>query len=210
MIEDLQNQVAQLTQRLAVQNLERDREMDDRDSDSSFENPCHNPVLGWEQHVQEHQYGDLGFKVELPEFSGTLQAEGFIDWLHEVERIFDYKEVPYCMKVKLVAIKLKVSAYAWWEKLKQSRDRQGKPKICDWEKMKKKTKGHPLPFGYTQMLFQRLHMLRQGVKSVDDYTEEFYQLDARNNLSETEEQLVVSYLGGLRQSLQDVLSLHSL
>jgi hypothetical protein len=60
------------------------------------------------------------------------------------------------------------------------------------------------------MLFQRLHMLRQGVKSVDDYTEEFYQLDARNNLSETEEQLVVSYLGGLRQSLQDVLSLHSL
>jgi hypothetical protein len=36
-----------------------------------------------------------------------LQAEGFIDWEYEVERIFDYKEVPNCMEVKLVAIKLK-------------------------------------------------------------------------------------------------------
>jgi hypothetical protein len=101
-------------------------------------------------------YGELGFKVELPEFSDTLQAKGFIDWLHKVEQIFDYKEVPDCMKVKLVAIKLKGHAFAWWER---SRDRQGKPKICDWEKMKK-MKGHFLPFRYTQMLFQRLHMMR--------------------------------------------------
>jgi hypothetical protein len=48
-IEDLQRQVAELTQRLAVQNLERDREMDDRDSNSNFENPYHNSVMGWEQ-----------------------------------------------------------------------------------------------------------------------------------------------------------------
>ncbi|KAE8732392.1 hypothetical protein F3Y22_tig00002226pilonHSYRG00022 [Hibiscus syriacus] len=54
-----------------------------------------------------------------------------------------------------------------------SRERQGKAKITDWEKMKKKMKGHFLPFGYTQTLFQRLHALRQGARSVDDYTEDF-------------------------------------
>jgi hypothetical protein len=81
--------------------------MDDGDLESNFENPYHNPVMGWEQCVWDWRHGDLGFKVELLEFSGTLQAEGFIDWLHEVERIFDYKEVSDRMKVKLVAIKLK-------------------------------------------------------------------------------------------------------
>jgi hypothetical protein len=110
--------------------MERDHEMDDRDSKSNFENPYLNPILGRE-HVRDWRHGDLGFKVEFPEFSGTLQAEGFINWLHEVERIFEYKEVSDRTKVKLVAIKLKGCASAWWEQLKRSRDRQGKPKICD-------------------------------------------------------------------------------
>jgi hypothetical protein len=77
-----------------------------------------------------------------------LQVEGIIDWLHEVERIFDYKEVLDSTKVKLVTIKLKGHASARWEQLKRLRDRQGKPKICDWKKVKKKMKGHFLPFGY--------------------------------------------------------------
>ena len=71
-------------------------------------------------------------------------------------------------------------------------------------------KGHFLPFRSTQTLFYRLHTLRQGARSIDDYTEEFYELVAWNDLLETEEKLVARYLGSLRQSLQDVLSLHSI
>ncbi|KAL4197184.1 hypothetical protein AMTRI_Chr04g187010 [Amborella trichopoda] len=67
-----------------------------------------------------------------------------------------------------------------------------------------------LPFNYTQTIFQRLHTLRQAGLFVDDYPEEFYQLVVRKNLSETEEQQVARCIAGLRQSIQDVLSLYSL
>lgn len=61
-----------------------------------------------------------------------------------------------------------------------------------------KMKSQFLSFGYTQTLFQQLHALRQGARSVDGYIEEFYQLITRNDLLETEEQVVELYLGGLR------------
>lgn len=48
------------------------------------------------------------------------------------------------------------------------------------------------------------------MRSMDDYTKEFYQLVAWNDLSKTEEQMVAWYLEGLRQPLQDVISLHLL
>jgi len=37
-----------------------------------------------------------------------------LEWLHIVERIFDYKEVPEDKKVKLVALKLRKYASLWW------------------------------------------------------------------------------------------------
>jgi hypothetical protein len=48
MIEDLQRQVAELTQRLATQNMGTECDIDSRNSESNFENPYHNPVLVWE------------------------------------------------------------------------------------------------------------------------------------------------------------------
>lgn len=42
--------------------------------------------------------------VYQPKFSLTLQVEGFINWLHEVELIFDYKDVLNAMNVKLVRL----------------------------------------------------------------------------------------------------------
>ncbi|KAH7849388.1 hypothetical protein Vadar_017129 [Vaccinium darrowii] len=48
---------------------------------------------------------------------------------------------------------------------------------------------------------------RQGAKTVEEYTTEFYQLLARNDLGETEEQLVSRYIGGLQATYQDTLNL---
>ncbi|KAJ0962642.1 hypothetical protein J5N97_027764 [Dioscorea zingiberensis] len=89
-----------------------DREVSNHDSESTFVNPYSRRMQSREYRAREEHHGDLGFQVELPEFTGTLHAEVFIDWLNEVERIFEYKEVPDRLKVKLVAIKLKGRASA--------------------------------------------------------------------------------------------------
>jgi hypothetical protein len=112
MIGDLQRQVAELIQCLAAQDVSN-REIENFDSDSTFNSPYHNPApcrehRGWESH-----HRSFGFKVDMPKYSGALQAEGFINWLNELEHILEYKEVPDHEKVKLVAIKLKGRASVW-------------------------------------------------------------------------------------------------
>ena len=40
-----------------------------------------------------------------------------------------------------------------------------------------------------------------------DYAEEFYRLNARTNIIETEDQQVARFIGGLREPIQDQFSL---
>ena len=61
------------------------------------------------------QKWENNFKIEFLEFNGSLIVEDFVDWLNQVERIFEYHEIPDHKRVKLVAIKLKGRALAWWE-----------------------------------------------------------------------------------------------
>ena len=49
--------------------------------------------------------------------------------------------------------------------------------------------------------------MRQGMRSVDEYTTEFYQLLVRNEIQETQDQLVSRYCGGLRTQILDMINL---
>ncbi|GKC16346.1 hypothetical protein Tco_1013128 [Tanacetum coccineum] len=57
--------------------------------------------------------------------------------------------------------------------------------------------------------FMDAHENRKESMYVEEYTKDFYELVARNDLLDSEQQLVLRYLGGLRQSIQDVLCLHT-
>jgi hypothetical protein len=66
MIEDLQRQVAELTQRLAILTVAIHNPI--------FENLYHKPVLVWEHRVWDEWHEDLDFTIELSEISGTLTS----------------------------------------------------------------------------------------------------------------------------------------
>ncbi|GKF52332.1 hypothetical protein Tco_0148799, partial [Tanacetum coccineum] len=42
----------------------------------------------------------LGLKIEIPEFTGKVYPDDFIDWLSTVERMFDVRDIPDKLKVK--------------------------------------------------------------------------------------------------------------
>ena len=78
-----------------------------------------------------------------------------------MERVFKYHEIPKAKKTKLVAIKLRGRASAWWEQLQVQRLHRGKTKVQSWVKMKKELSDQFLPYNYTQQLYQTLHNLKQ-------------------------------------------------
>lgn len=135
--DDLRRQVRLLEERLArFEVLEHGdsrhgSELEDEENINPFHNarrrvPSEEGSLHRQPRRNNEFRRDLGIKVNIPEFEGRMQHDEFIDWLHTVERIFEYEDVPEHYKVKLVAIKLKKHASIWWEQLKVRRAREGK------------------------------------------------------------------------------------
>ncbi|XP_056167602.1 uncharacterized protein LOC130138213 [Syzygium oleosum] len=96
-------------------------------------------------------------------------------------------------------------AIAWWRREKQTRQSVGKAPITSWRKMEDKIRKYFLPKGYKRELYQRYQNLRQGTRTVDQYTNEFNELVIRNNIQDPEEMLVSKYLNGLQLHIQDAL-----
>ncbi|GFY86852.1 transducin/WD40 repeat-like superfamily protein [Actinidia rufa] len=63
---------------------------------------------------------------------------------------------------------------------------------------------------YQQELFRQYQECRQGVRTSEAYTEEFYRLSSRNNLPESEDQQIARFVNGLRVAIRDQVSLHTL
>ncbi|KAI4320771.1 hypothetical protein MLD38_034216 [Melastoma candidum] len=114
----------------------------------------------------------LTMRIQTPEFEGNLDPVDFIDWMHTVERIFDYEEVPKERKVKLAALKLKKYASLWWVNTNHQRRREGNDQIRTWSKMKRAMTKRFLPEHYRRDLYLKLQSLQQ-VSSVSEYTREF-------------------------------------
>ena len=65
-----------------------------------------------------NRYDDeFKLRVDIPTFSGYLDIEGFLDWIIEADRFFEYMGIPEKRKAKLVAFRLKGGASVWWERL---------------------------------------------------------------------------------------------
>ncbi|GJU53560.1 hypothetical protein Tco_1227274 [Tanacetum coccineum] len=64
-------------------------------------------VVDRDDRYRDDPIRSLGLKIEIPEFTGKVHPDDFIDWLSTVERVFHVRDIPDKLKVKLMAIKLR-------------------------------------------------------------------------------------------------------
>ena len=107
-----------------------------------------------------------------------------------------------------MALKLRKYASIWWANLVAKRARKGKAKIRSWEKMRDKLKDKFLPSHYLQDNYLKLHHLKQGSKSVEEYTREFEQLLLKCDLKEDDSQTLIRYLTSLDDQIANIIELH--
>lgn len=184
-------------------------------SDEELENLAEFPRNHrWRKNFQRDGYNrekgsEFKVKMDLPSFNGQLHMEDFLDQLSEGEKFFEFMEIPEEKQVKYVAYKLKCGASAWWDQMQLSRTRVGKPPVKTWMNMKQMLRGRYLPLDYDQVLFQQYHNCKQGNRSVDEYTTEFYRLASRNDLTESDSQQAARFISGLKYNIQDRIALQT-
>ncbi|XP_035843362.1 uncharacterized protein LOC110889155 [Helianthus annuus] len=149
----------------------------------------------------------LGLRTEIPAFEGRLHADDFLDWLQTVDRVFDLRDIPEHLKVKIVAIRFRKYASLWWENVQKQRHREGKHKVETWEKMKRLLKNKFLPVNHKQDSFLDYHNLKQGSLTVEEFISAFEQHRLRCGIEEEDKQIIARFLGALRTDIADIVSL---
>ncbi|PKU71874.1 uncharacterized protein LOC110110178 isoform X1 [Dendrobium catenatum] len=152
--------------------------------------------------------GEFRVKFDIPFFYGRLHIEDYLDWERSVETFFKYMEIELEKQVKYVACRLKGGASAWWLQLLQSRRREGCDLIRSWWQMKQLLHSHFLSTDYEQTLYVKYQHCNQENWTMSEYTEEFYRLNARNDLNKNINQIVFRYIRGLKDAIQDKLELN--
>ncbi|GJZ92201.1 reverse transcriptase domain-containing protein [Tanacetum coccineum] len=92
-------------------------------------------VVDRDDRYRDDPIRSLELKIEIPEFTGKVHPDDFIDWLSTVERVFDVRDISDKLKVKLVAIKLRQHASLWWDHVTKRRRIEGKSKNMTMEEV---------------------------------------------------------------------------
>ena len=158
-------------------------------------------------HGQEEDRNLGNIKFKIPTFLGKSDPEAYLQWEKKMDLIFDCHHYSEEKKVKLAITQFADYAITWWDQLVTNRRRNQMGTIDSWHELKSIMKKRFVPRYYHRELMQKLQILRQGSRSVEDYYKEMEMIMTRIDLDEREETTMACFLAGLNKEIADRVDL---
>ncbi|KAK1605208.1 hypothetical protein QYE76_028881 [Lolium multiflorum] len=195
---DIQRNIADM--RLAIENLtaqqQQQQQQQDDDEDPELEDDAHNArgaprghrprgwvPLGRNGHGQDEEDGLGKPKFSIPKFEGGADVEEYLTWELKIEKLWSlHPHYSEDRKIKLASSEFDGYALRWWDSLVRNLDEDGAQPIRTWHAMKEAMTSRFVPTNYMRNIFYKLTLLRQGVKTVDEYYMEMEMLMQRGRV----------------------------
>ncbi|KAK1686478.1 hypothetical protein QYE76_047326 [Lolium multiflorum] len=192
-VTDIQRNIADML--IAIENLTAQQQQED-DEDPELEDDAHNArgaprghrprgwvPLGRNGRGQDEEDGLGKPKFSIPKFEGGADVEEYLTWELKIEKLWSlHPNYSEDKKIKLASSEFDGYALRWWDSLVRNRDEDGAQPIRTWRGMKEVMTSRFVPTNYMRNIFDKLTLLRQGVKTVDEYYMEMEMLMQRGRV----------------------------
>jgi hypothetical protein len=196
-----------------------DEESEDHDhEEGSDENPFANDGMFGRRHHhrhadfenRDHYHGRhhrndpnqiVRVKLDIPKFTRKESADEYLNWVEQCDQIFRVHNFSDQHRMNLASVEFSGYALIWWNQLQEHQLRLGLRHINTWEEMKRVMKRRFVPSSYQRDLRNRLQLLKQGKKSVDEYFKEMELLLVQTGIREDLQSTMARFLGRLNEEI---------
>ncbi|KAK1661982.1 hypothetical protein QYE76_050141 [Lolium multiflorum] len=129
---------------------------------------------------------------------GGADVEEYLTWELKIQKLWNLHNYTEDRKIKLASSEFDGYALRWWDALVRNRHEDGEQPIITWRAMKEAMNSRFVPTNYLRTIYDKLTLLRQGVKTVDEYYMEMEMLMQRGRVRESLEMKMQCFLNGLK------------
>ena len=108
-------------------------------------------------------------KFSIPKFEGGADVEEYLSWELKIEKLWCLHNYTEDRKIKLASSEFDGYALRWGDRFVSAREEDGEPPIITWRAMKEAMNDRFVATNYLRNIFDKLNLLRHGVKTVDEY-----------------------------------------